>query len=120
LVSGCNYVYIGGEKISIELADTPEEMNRGLMGRETLCDSCGMLFIFQEEDYFSFWMKNTLIPLDMVFINSNMTIIDVLHATPCEKEPCQIYTPKEKAQYVLETNGGKFDYRIIGEKVIIK
>ena len=67
----------------------------------------------------TFWMKNTLIPLDMVFIGANGTVVDVLHATPCEKEPCEIYSPKGKALYVLEVAGGTFDEGIIGERAAI-
>jgi len=111
-----NYVDIAGERIAVEIADTDLERQRGLMFRDSLCHSCGMLFVFWEEDFRSFGMKNTLIPLDMVFINANLTVIDVLHAVPCAAEPCQTYTPKSKALYVLEVNGGRFDEKIIGQK----
>jgi uncharacterized membrane protein (UPF0127 family) len=114
-----SYVEINGQKINVEIAKTQAEREKGLMLRDELCDDCGMLFIFKREDYYGFWMKNTLIPLDMVFIDSDFNIIDIKHAKPCTTENCEIYTPKEKSMYVLETNVDKFDETIIGEKVEI-
>ncbi|MBW3013234.1 DUF192 domain-containing protein [Candidatus Woesearchaeota archaeon] len=119
---GCTtkaYVEIDGELIEVEIVDTPLERKEGLMHRESLCISCGMLFIMDKEAKHSFWMKNTLIPLDMVFINSDLVIVDVLHAEPCKEDPCVHYTPKEDALYVLETNVMKFDESLIGKKVKI-
>jgi uncharacterized membrane protein (UPF0127 family) len=114
-----NHVEIGEERINVELARTPAEMQQGLMFRKSLCDDCGMLFVFESEGFHSFWMKNTLIPLDMLFIDANLTVVDVIHAVPCEQDPCQIYAPKGKALYVLEVNGGRFDERLVWESVVI-
>lgn len=61
-------------------------------------------------------MKNTIIPLDMIFIDSGLDVVDILHAVPCEKEPCKRYTSGKKALYVLETNANRFDEKIIGKK----
>jgi len=124
LITGCNarnikYVEIGDKKISVEVADTPEERGEGLMFREELCEGCGMLFIMEEEIIPRFWMKNTLIPLDMIFISSNLEVVDILRAEPCEEDPCKVYSPKEKALYVLEVNKGTFDEGVIGKKAEI-
>ncbi len=121
LVSGCTdsdnyYVDIDGERITVEIARTPGERQKGLMFRESLCHDCGMLFVLDAEDFHSFWMKNTVIPLDMIFIDSGLDVVDILHAVPCEEEPCELYTPGEKALYVLETNANRFDEKIIGKK----
>lgn len=115
-----NYIIINDEKIKVEVAETTRERAKGLMDREELCNDCGMFFIFEEEDFHGFWMKNTLISLDMIFINANLEIVKVLHAEPCEADPCQSYASEEKALYVLETNLGRFDDSIIGEKVELK
>ncbi|MBW2987466.1 DUF192 domain-containing protein [Candidatus Woesearchaeota archaeon] len=122
ILTGCTtekYVEIDGQKIDVEIADTPLERSEGLMDRKALCDTCGMLFIMDKEAKHSFWMKNTLIPLDMVFIDSDLVVVDVLQAIPCTEEPCAHYTPKEDALYVLETNVMKFDESLIGKKVKI-
>ena len=111
------YVMINSEEIKVEVAETSEEREQGLMYREELCDGCGMLFVFEEEEFHSFWMKNTLLSLDIIFINSELEIVDMLHAEPCGNETCEFYIPKEKALYVLETNLGRFDQEVIGERV---
>lgn len=94
-------------RIFVEVADTPEKIHQGLMFRESLGENNGMVFIFEGEDYRSFWMKNTLIPLDIIFVNSNSTIIDIKeNFQPCEQEPCESYRSKEKATHAVEVNAG--------------
>ena len=65
-----------------------------------------LLFIFPQEQPLNFWMKNTLIPLDMIWINAEKTIVDIQAAEPCKVEKCPIYSGKVPAQYVLELNQG--------------
>ena len=91
-------------KISVEIADDNEERMKGLMFRERLDENSGMLFIFHKEEYQKFWMKNTLIPLDMIFIDKNFKIVDIKNAVPCKKEPCILYGSLQPAEYVLEVN----------------
>jgi len=95
--------------ISAEIADTPEERNRGLMFRTELAEDKGMLFIFETEGLYSFWMKNTLIPLDMIWIGQNFNIVHIEHAVPCTTEPCESYTPDTPAKYVVEAVSGFAD-----------
>ena len=90
--------------VTAEIADDIAIRSVGLMNRSQLDESSGMLFIFQNNDYHAFWMKNTPIPLDIIFIDENFTVVDVLPADPCKSDPCKLYVPKEKARYVLEVN----------------
>ena len=94
----------GEVPITIEIADSPDERQVGLMYRQTLGEDEGMWFVFDEEQPYSFWMKNTLIPLDIVYVDSNMQIIDIIRADPCLEDICKTYTPQAAATYVLEVN----------------
>lgn len=114
-----SFVIINKEKIEIEIAQTTEERKNGLMFRENLCKKCGMLFVFKEEAPLSFWMKNTLIPLSMIFIDADLNIINIENAEPCETELCPSYKSKKPAMYVLEINKDIFDENIINSKIQI-
>ena len=104
-----NTVYINNgkemTKINVEIADDSAKRTQGLMFREKLDDNAGMLFVFDDERHLSFWMKNTLIPLDMIFISKDLEIVDIKHAAPCKKDPCALYKTVTPAKYVLEVNG---------------
>jgi hypothetical protein len=91
----------------VELAITQEEQMQGLMFRRSLDKNKGMLFIFNEEGLASFWMKNTLIPLDIIWINKNKEVVFINENTqPCKQDPCPSISPDKKARYVLEINDG--------------
>ena len=100
-------IYIGKNliKINAELADDNQERENGLMFREHLNKNSGMLFVFENEEQQTFWMKNTLIPLDIIFIDKAFKIIDIKYAIPCDKGPCRLYESTKPAKYVLEMNG---------------
>ena len=91
---------------TVEIANTPDEHARGLMFRAALPPDEGMLFMFTEDAQRSFWMKNTVIPLDILFISQDFVITEVVSADPCVEEPCAVYTSQESTQYVLEINAG--------------
>jgi len=89
----------------VELAVTREEQARGLMFRKTLNDRAGMFFIFDGEDLRHFWMRNTLIPLDMIFIDRNFMVVDIhKDAKPLDEK---VISSRKPARYVLEINAGK-------------
>ena len=117
---GKKEVAIQGRTIEVEISDTWEKRERGLMFREELCERCGMFFIFDEEKRHGFWMKNTKIPLDIVFIDRHNKVVDIHNAIPCNSScHCKTYWPKEKAKYVLEVNGGMFNESVVGEEIKI-
>lgn len=89
---------------NLEIADTPESRQLWLMYREYLSDNDWMLFIFDRMWTYSFWMKNTLIPLAWIRLNSDLKIVDIIQMDPCKTEECPSYKPKSEAQYVLEIN----------------
>ncbi|PWJ53234.1 hypothetical protein CLV98_12517 [Dyadobacter jejuensis] len=90
--------------IDIEYAATPHERNRGLMNRPTLPPSAGMLFVFEESEPRAFWMKNTIVPLDIIYVDENKKIISIAaHTTPYSE---QDIPSNGNAQYVVEVNAG--------------
>jgi uncharacterized membrane protein (UPF0127 family) len=95
-----------GVKVEAELAYTDETRSRGLMFVESLPQDAGMLFVFPNLEPQGFWMKNTLIPLDMIWMNERKEIVYFLTAEPCKSDPCESYEPMQKAKYVLEVNAG--------------
>ena len=101
------------ECFEVEVADSPNEQERGLMFYESLEINKGMLFVFNKEANYPFWMKNTLIPLDIIWLNKNYEVVFISENTqPCG-EICEPIDPKQNAKYVLEINGG-----LVGEKNI--
>jgi len=99
-----------GRSVTAELAVTDEERARGLMFREKLLDDQGMLFVFAEEEPHAFWMKNTLIPLDILWLGSDRKIIHIeKNVPPCTADPCPSYGPETPAGFVLEIRAGLFD-----------
>jgi uncharacterized membrane protein (UPF0127 family) len=90
--------------VEVEIVATPAKIERGLMFREHLPPDQGMLFLMDEERDWPFWMKNTLIPLDLIFITLGMTVAGVVHdAVPRTEDLRRVDTP---SLYVLEVNGG--------------
>jgi uncharacterized membrane protein (UPF0127 family) len=102
------YVELSGERFIVELADTADKRNLGLMFRDSMPDDHGMLFIFPGETRRSFWMKNTRIPLDIFYFDSNLALVSVSENTPpCRTLKCPAYPSDGPAKYVLELNAGK-------------
>ena len=97
----------------VEVAATDQQRELWLMNREKLWNNKWMIFVFEEEGNHPFWMKNTLIPLDMIWIDYNWTIVDIQTAQPCETNICPTYTPKWNAKYVLEINAWMAEERNI-------
>jgi len=100
-------VELKGERFSVELATTPEDQQLGLMFREHMDADKGMLFIFPSEGMRSFWMKNTRIPLDILYFDDELRLVSVANAKPCRVQRCPGYPSKGPARYVLELNAGK-------------
>ncbi|MGE0753548.1 MAG: DUF192 domain-containing protein [Alphaproteobacteria bacterium] len=94
----------GDKRFQVEIARTPEQQQHGLMFRENLADDAGMLFLFRKPDVISMWMMNTLIPLDMLFINRNGVIIHIAENTTPESS--DIISSEKPALAVLEIKGG--------------
>jgi hypothetical protein len=98
---------MAGQKISLEVARTPEEQAMGLMYRTSLAPDRGMLFAFNPPRPVSFWMKNVSIPLDMVFLRNGEVKAIAANVPPCTTTPCPSYGPEIAIDQVIELRGGR-------------
>jgi YVTN family beta-propeller protein len=95
------------QDVYVDIADDSEEHSRGLMFKKSLEWNNGMLFVFEDEKVRSFWMENTFVPLDIIFVDSNFTIVDIeRNAQPCTENDdlCQSFVSDHPAKFVLEVN----------------
>jgi uncharacterized membrane protein (UPF0127 family) len=100
-------VVLDGHRFQVEVARTPAQHQHGLMGRTSMPADHGMLFIFRQSRPRTFWMKNTLIPLDILFFNRQRKLVTIqANAQPCKTTPCKLYPSKVPMRYALELNAG--------------
>ena len=129
IFSGCNQhakenkACFKGNCYVVELAISDEERMKGLQNRDVLEKNKGMLFALVGNVPEKFWMKKTLIPLDILWLDYAGQIIFIEHAAvPCEKDPCPVYGPAVPASYVLEINAGeaaRLDMRV-GDRITLE
>lgn len=98
---------IGETVIDLEVAQTPAQQALGLMYRSELANNRGMLFPFDPPQLVSFWMKNCLISLDLIFIYEGEVIDITENAPPCKANACPTYGPNQIVDHVLELRGGR-------------
>ncbi len=100
-------LFIHDFEFNVEVAETEEQKMKGLMFRKSIPKDYGMIFIYEDEDFRAMWMKNTLIPLDLVFLNAEREVVQIIpDVPPCKNDPCETYPSKKKAKFVLELNAG--------------
>ena len=100
---------VAGEPWTVAVAATREERSQGLMNVTDLGEVDGMLFVFEADSEGGFWMKDTLIPLDIAFFDAGGSLVDVLSMVPCREDPCPIYTPAGAYRFALEAVPGRLD-----------
>lgn len=108
-LAGTPEVELKGRSFAVEIADDDAERARGLMYRESMAADRGMLFIFEHSEPQSFWMRNTLIPLDILFFDDDGRFVSAHYRVPTCKhggDRCPTYASEGSARYVLELNAG--------------
>jgi len=93
---------INGVHYSIEVAKTSMQRSQGLMFRTNLGIQEGMLFVYPQPGNHRIWMKNTLIPLSVIWLDENQTVIGVKILPPCSRDPCPSYGVLDPAKYIIE------------------
>jgi uncharacterized membrane protein (UPF0127 family) len=110
-------------RVSVEIADTEEKRARGLMFREKMAPNDGMIFLFEEPGNYPFWMKNTLIPLDMIWLDQDARIVWIAHSVPpCKADPCPTFDHEGNALYVVEVvSGFAKQHKVkVGDTLVLK
>jgi uncharacterized protein len=111
-------VKISGTPLTVEVADTPQASENGLMFRTSLPEDRGMLFIFDEPRKATFWMKNTKIPLSIAFIDSGGSILEIKSMSPFDETV--VPSASDQVAYALEVNQGWFDRHHISTGAVIE
>lgn len=105
-------IIINGHTVEVEVANSTATRAKGMMYRDSLGAEEGMFFVFPNEGKHRFWMANTYVPLDIIWISKDKVIVDIAeNAEPCDKTGklqslCTLYKPSDNAKYVLEVNAG--------------
>jgi uncharacterized membrane protein (UPF0127 family) len=112
MLSACQasgpWVEVKGQRFYVEIAADDQSRTMGLMFRDELPDDRGMLFLFRREAPRSFWMRNTRIPLDIIYLDRDLRVVSIAaDVKPCRRDPCPSYPSRGPAQFVLELNAGK-------------
>lgn len=104
-------IEVGGETLTVALADTPEQRNQGLRGVDGLPEALdGMLFVFEEERFATFGMRDTLIPLDIWWFDADGQLLGSTRMEPCPSEPCPNYGSPGEVAWALETPAGEEEF----------
>lgn len=109
-------------ELTTEIADTQALRRKGLMHRTSLAENHGMLFIYADPAERGVWMKNTLLPLDVLFLDATGRIVAILkNLPPCLADPCPVYRSESPANYMLEVNAGYADRHMlkIGDRLLL-
>lgn len=102
-------LHLNNYEFTVELAQTPQEQEIGLMNRLILPQNQGMLFVFPQVDTQTFWMKNTKIALDILYFDEQFKLVTIHHALPCLVDPCKVYQSSQPVKYVLELASGSIE-----------
>jgi uncharacterized membrane protein (UPF0127 family) len=96
-----------GREMKAEVMVKPEDRAMGLMFRPSLAKDAVLLFVFDESEFHSIWMKNCRFPIDIVWLDESRKVVHVHEsAPPCKAEPCPVYLPMRRASFVIEMNAG--------------
>jgi uncharacterized membrane protein (UPF0127 family) len=111
----------GEQHLSVRVADSDEERQQGLMGVRDLPANDGMAFVYDEPSTEAFWMKDTLLPLAIAFVDADGHILAIREMTPCAAEPCATYASPAPYMWAVEANSGWFSANgaLVGDEAVL-
>lgn len=110
----------GTVTVRVEIAETDEQRSYGLMYRRWLAPDKGMIFLFDNDTSGGFWMKNTILPLSIAFVDSAGVIVDIQDMEPCTTDDCPAYPPSQPYRSALEVNQGAFAQWGVSEGDVVR
>lgn len=110
-------IVLQGQLYQLEIADTAALKSRGLMYRKTLAKDTGMLFVYPKPGYYRIWMKNTLIPLTVIWLDAQAIIINIESLKPCRLSNCPSFNADRPSSYILELHHEAVDRFNLGERL---
>lgn len=107
-------------RLAVKVAATPEQRSHGLMEVPDVPDGTGMWFVYDEDHSGGFWMKNTLVPLDIAYVDADGRIVDIEHMVPCTADPCPTYPPDGPYRDTLEVPAGWYGAQdiAVGDRIV--
>jgi uncharacterized membrane protein (UPF0127 family) len=112
-------VFVADEELAVAVADEPGERAQGLMGISDLGDLAGMLFVYDADTQTSFWMKDTIIPLDIAFFAGDGSFVDLLTMEPCATDSCPFYNAAGPFRWALEVPAGDLESLANGVTLVV-
>ncbi len=112
-------ISIDNHELTVAVADTPQARGRGLMGITDLGEFDGMLFVFDTDNETGFWMKDTLIPLDIAFFDADGLFVDRLRMEPCTADPCPFYHAAGPYRHAVEAPAGDLSFAGEGSVLVL-
>lgn len=113
-------ISIDGRDLAVAVAATPAERSQGLMGLADLGGLDGMIFVWDGETQAAFWMKDTLIPLDIAFFRTGGVFVDMLRMEPCSEDPCPLYSAALPYRYAVEAPAGDLAFVGPGSRLVLE
>ena len=111
------HLKLKGRSYVLEIADTQARRNQGLMHREMLHQGAGMLFLYPKPGHYRIWMKNTRIPLTVIWLDKQARIVQIRTLQPCQHDPCLSYGTSQQTSFIVELAASQKPFFQVGDRL---